>query len=325
MHNSKSLPGRSYYNMQALPDALWLSSRADNILHGDVRSGLPAWMSSASKDEIMDTDMSDPNHGGEWWSNVWASADKDTQQSPEFMMFATAMAAVYGWPNVVENLIALGAPLGTIPRPADGWKYVSMPINDLSVLSCTVAAMRVDNTRAQLHPRQEASLRVLLVAGADPNQLPWKVASQALSGGRLIRVLIDSGLSPLLKKHQDFLSTPLYSLLFGTDIELSVSARAKVLSAFIDNGMSLHPEIGAASLIRRMTESVYGLRLLHVALRHPDRLGLIACMEECYQAFVHRSKRMNSQNQQAFIRFLDAEMLSLRTPIVSGLRYQRRL
>jgi hypothetical protein len=309
-------PSRTYNSIIALPSKLWLQRAADQRPLDVIIKSMPSFMSSSAISEVMATDLLDPEYGASWWTSLWGFYDEKTNSSPEFLMLSLAMAATYGWPKVCEDLIAIGAPLGLVERPSSGWEFLlnhpALLLNSYSALELAAMAMRGNSAVTPWHPHQEEGLCVLFAAGADPNILSSRAAEEILCSGAIAKLFIEKGLSPF-KRSPHSMGEPLFGLLFGSEIELSVPARAKVLRAFIDNGLPIHPPGG--SLLRLMAESVYGLRLLPVVLLHSDKDGLRHSLIAEESSLRRRSSRMNKADQAAFLCILTEAILELQTPM----------
>jgi hypothetical protein len=334
MAKLQTLPDHGY-NFDVLPDRLWRSMwledhvkfmYPDKLLTKDasidqVMEALPAWMNAAAREEIRTTFPHDTERSGIWWANLWQVLGTAGLESREAMMVATAMAATRGLTATTQNLIDKGAPLGVVARPAAGWKWMDgsqfKSKQALSVLELCVEAMRVSSTVTPFHPLARKSLDVVLAAGADPNLLGARALAHGICYGPIARMLVDHGLDPMLRVREAHMKTdpePLICRLFDGELVLSLPARIKVLTAFLENGLGLEPEgPGQPSLIDYMSKTVWGVRQLDVVLSHTDRDALRDTMSRARGRIEKRAGRMNATDNAAFMRKLDVAMLEIST------------
>lgn len=284
----------------------WFDSR--EITSDDVV--FPDWMNEAAREQLMRQLPFDPDQGARWWSKLWSEAPEGALDNPEFLMIAVAMAATMGWDKVVENLLDIGAPISTLEKPKDGWRWLYeerrpklKTQSTSSALELCAWSMAGSSTAAPLHPGREKCLDLLIERGAKPSDITWPTAYHLLNQGKIIKKFIDAG---LLATHSSTAmdrcgaGNILMDFLFSSDITLSNAARGRVLKSFIENGMPVQIAPGKPSLMGYIASSVAGLSQIEIALDHPDKKAISDDLIEHMGALEKRGLRMNEEKSAHF-------------------------
>lgn len=320
-------PDRTMSDMDTFPRVFWMAPwfESRDITSGDI--AFPAWMNEDACEQIMRQLPVDTDQGARWWSKLWEDAPEGALDNPEFLMISVAMAATMGWDKVVENLLDIGAPISTLEKPKDGWRWLFEERRPKLKLQKTSSALELcawsmagNSTAAPLHPGRAKCLDILIERGAKPSDITWPTAYHLLNQGKIIKKFIDSG---LLATHSSTdvdrcgAGKILMDVLFSSDITLSNAARGRVLKSFIENGMPVQIAPGKPSLMGYIASSVAGLSQIEIALDHPDKQALSRDLIEHMTALEKRGLRMNAESAAHFkSRVLEPAVLSAETPQV---------
>lgn len=325
-------PDRELSNMGTFPDDLWMQpyrmtyynkdgnyERAEPLASADE---LPSWMSQAAKQEIMGQVSCDQNNGSRWWKNMWELSE--TPPTKEFLFLAAAMAATYGWPEVLSDLLDKGAPL-EMDRPVGGWRWLSGAVakEKCTLLDLCVHAMAGFTAVSPLHPKRAESVHLILDAGADPNTL-MTISNRTLMGQQAMAILlINAGLDARRPMNKDGL--PMFEFLFSEDRGVAANVHGRLLRAFIKNGLPVRPLPEGPSLPEILARTTRGLSQISVLFEHPDRTQMLEAINAVKDAIAKKSTRMNEQVREKFMFDLEADMLDLNTPHASAPRSSPRL
>lgn len=334
MNKKKPLlpPDRDLPNMDTFPDELWMQPWRTTVYDADGNYArlpplssadeLPSWMSPAAKQEVMAQVGVDENNGSRWWKNMWEASPSPPTQ--EFMFLAAAMAATYGWPRVVSDLLDQGAPL-TMDRPAGGWKWLTGPLSAdrCNMLDICVHAMRGFTATTPLHAGRAESLQLFIDAGADVNELRPDTHRMLMGQQAMALLLIDAGLDPRRRVSRS--GEPMFEFLFSEDRGVSANVHGRLLRAFIKAGMPVRPIPDGPSLPEILSRTTRGLGQFEILFEHPDREGMLEAIKEVSGAIEKKSKRMNDKVRAQFHFNLDARMIELNTPLAKASRSSPRL
>lgn len=311
----KVSPPEHISHRDTFPPALWMHDwhgARDRAFddHGNLRNkpielSFPSWMSAKSCEHLANEFSPEQwQLSPAWWSDLWKRLTGDMVRHPETGMLALAMAAVSGWPHVVSDLLDVGAPLGQLKRPEQGWLWLddkalqgSRRRHTACVLDFCVSAMRGHSANAPLHPGRQECLEMILAAGANPNDMAPRAVSNMIHSQKLSQLLIAAGLSPMAVANEHN-GARVLDVIFSNDLDLANRVRGRHLQAFIDAGMPVKPSPDKPSLMEYIASSAPGLSCLGIALRHPDQAALSRDLLATMPLLVKRAQRSANKSIQ---------------------------
>lgn len=323
-------PEISSADMRVFARDPWIAGRAGHwpAVDDDQLPAFPEWLSEKSKARIgYLQDQGDPGDDVAFFRQLCALPHANT---PQGQLVMVAMMACMGWSEVVDDLIERGAPMA-LELPVEQWEWVDVPGAGrkfreegragesadrvrFDALTLAVASMIPDTAGAPLNPGRVASLESIVAQGPDPNTMPGRVVRDVVETGRLARLLVRLGLKGSTDADRGI---PFLERLLSPHTTLAQNQRNLLLAQLIGSGMPAHPQ-GCKPLMEYISESVFGINALKVAITHPDRRAIAEQALEYEKALRARAASRRSTptpEEVERVRLLDTLLAAARMDI----------